>query len=258
MTACAVRIYTPNPAVEVPELRGERGVKISTDLVGAHQFRATDDVTARPLDLDHPNTTTAFDVFPGFSVAPFSRLEAGVELSPFHGTLSGVMKFQILGAGTRHADVGNIPLTLYVRTGQGTADTGDTTVSSGSGASTSKGKIGEAYLHAGISTGYRVTPHVLIFGGVAGGQYWAHAQVDQSADGVNPAGSYSQSYRGNATTVGGGALFNWRVVQFFVGGEVTHIDYDKSREQQDMYLHMGVTFTPGGSQASAPAAPAVE
>jgi len=243
LTACAgVRIYSPNPRVEPPELRGDRGVKITNSLVGSHALESTSNGHARPPDLEHPETATAFDFFSGFSYSPVSQLETGIELSPLQLGLAAVAKWQPLGSGSRYADEGNVPLSLYVRVGHGDSKNNGDTLSYYD----FRGKMSESYVHSGISLGYRPLPHMLIYGGFAYGQYWARAEVSQGASGMDPGGTYKSSYRGHGTTSGGGLLFNWRVIQFYVSGELTHIDYNKSRGMQDLYLHTGLYITPGG------------
>jgi hypothetical protein len=243
LTSCtSVKVFSPNPAIEPPELRGDRGVKISAELVGDHETKATDDGNHRPPDMAHPSTNTAFDLFPGATYAPIDELEAGLEFSPLHGGIAGIVRWQPIGEGARKAEEGNVPVAFYIKVGQGEAKT-DATDNFGIG--DFRGTIRESYVHGGVSSGYRIAPHFLVYGGAAYGQYWMRAEVDQD----NPNNVYVGYSTGNGITAGGGLFCDWRVVQFFVSGEVTRLQYAGADTRTDPYLHAGIYITPGGGSS---------
>jgi hypothetical protein len=237
LSACtSLKIYSPNPAIEPPELRGGNGVKISGDLVGAHETKATDNATATPPDMAHPSTNTAFDFYPGATFAFLDQFEGGLQASPLHGNVALLMRWQPVGEGARKAEEGNVPLAFYLKGGTGESRGNEI----GTGyASDFEGSIRENYVHTGFSTGYRPMRNLLVYGGAAFGQYWMRAEVDQKQS------VYVGSTTGNGITAGGGVFANWKYVQCFVSGEVTRLAYSGASTRTDVYLHTGVSFTPG-------------
>jgi hypothetical protein len=246
VTACSsLRVYVPNPRVEVPELRGDKGFKITGALVGAHEYKSAEDASNRPPDLTRPKTTTAVDAFAGGLYSPIPRLEFGLELSPLHLGAGMIAKYQVLGEGSRVVDYGNIPLMVYARVGRGQGEnSGDQNGVFGPGGYNWQGTLTETHLQAGLSAGFRTSPAALLYAGVAGGRLWTHTKITQDPHGGDPGGTYNHGSSGNALSGGGGVLFNWPGVQFYVGGEVTHVDYDQTRGMQDVYLHTGFFVTP--------------
>lgn len=240
-----VQVVTPNPRVEPPELRGDRGLKIALEPIGAHIFKATNDGSSRPPDVQHPTTTPTESFTPGLLYSPAAPLEAGIELSPLSLGVAGVLKWQPLGEGSRTATEGNVPLALYLRVGTVyTQQSGDQKDTFGPGGYAWKGSINGTYAHSGVSVGYRTGEHVLIYAGAAFGQYWLRTEVDQSASGTDPGGVYKTGHTGYGNTGAAGLLFNWQKVQFFVSGEFTHIEYNHTNPMDDVYFHGGVYFTP--------------
>ncbi len=244
--ACsAVTVRMPNPRVEAPELRGERGIKIEIDSPGAHTYRLTEDGSNRPPDVDHPTTETSQTVNSGFFYSPDAPIEFGGEIDPLAWGLAGVVRWQPLGKGTRGAEEGNIPLMVYARGGTTRGSvSGDQKGTFGPGGYNWNGSISGAYLHTGISTGYRMNPHALFYAGGALGQYWLKGEVNQDATSTDAAASYVRSDRGHAETFGIGFLFNWPHFQFSLGGDYTHLDYAHTRQQEDPYFHVAFYITP--------------
>jgi hypothetical protein len=245
--ACTeVQVRTPNPRIEPPELRGDQGVKIGTEVWGAHVYKATDDGSARPPDLSRPGTYGDLDLSGSFSYSPASPFEFGVEAHPLGG-LSGVVRFQLAGHGTRASEPGDFPIAAYVRAGTAIGErSGDQKGLFGPGGYNWKGRMNANYVHAGLSLGQRVLPHMLVYGGGAIGQYWNRTEVDQDANtgAGDPGGTYKANDSGNAQTGGLGMLFNWTHVQFFVGADFTHISYHSTRAENDLFVSGGLTITP--------------
>lgn len=248
LSACAqVRVVTPNPRVETPETRGDQFKwKFAVAGGNAHMFRATGEGGARPPDLSHPQVRGHLDVHPGAYFGVDERVEIGSELNVLGAGINGIVKWQILGSGTQHASKGNLPIAIFLRTGlaQGN-NNGDQKELFGSGGYNWSSKSRASFVHAGLSGGYRVSDTALLYGGFAGGKYWSSVDISQDANGSDPGGSYKASYVGNGTTYAVGASFSWRVVQFYVSTEYTRVDYGPTDDMEDLFIHAGVTFTPG-------------
>lgn len=157
------------------------------------------------------------------------------------------MKYQFIGEGARHAEADDFAAAVYLRTGfvQNSND-GDQESTFGAGGYKWKSKTENSFVHAGVSVGHHVSKVALIYAGVAGGNYWAKARVDQDPSGTDPGGSYNAGFKGWGLTEALGVQFAWKKVQFYVAGEYTKVDYGPADDMESLFLNTGVTFTPGG------------
>ena len=246
ITGCsAVQVIAPNPRVEPPELRGDPGLKVEVNTVGAHAFRSTNDGRAHPPDVFHPTTQGTLDESPAVLYSPASPVELGLEVSPLSTGAALIAKWQPLGEGTRVATTGNVSLGLYLRVGANHEQvSGDQKSLFGSGGYGWKGTLNGSYVHYGLSLGYRLDERSLIYLGGAFGQYWMRSEVNQDGSASDPGGVYKSGFTGYGNTGGLGMLFNWTHVQFYLGAEFTHIEYDRTSPMDDIYFHGGVYITP--------------
>lgn len=252
LSGCSqVRVATPNPRVEVPEVRGDQYKwKFAVAGGNAHMFRATGEGGQRPPDLSQPQVRGHADVYPGAYFAPHEQVEVGADLNVLGWGANLIGKWQFLGDGTRHATEGNVPVAFFVRTGLASgSNNGDQKELFGDGGYNWSSKSHNSYVHAGLSAGYRVSEVALLYAGFAYGKYWADVEINQDATGTDPGGHYESSYAGDGRTIGAGAMWNWKFVQFYVGAEYTAIDYGSTDDMESLFLHTGVTFTPGNSPA---------
>lgn len=261
LCACtSVQIINPNPHVESPETRGERGLKIVAQEDGGHFYTITDDGEKRPPDISEPSTYGAMDLNAQVLYAPAAPIELGLEFHPL-GYAAGIallVKYQLQGAGTRAAQAGDWPIGVYLRTGYAYSNaSGDQETPFGDGGYSWKSQMDTVYIHAGGSFGYRISNHVMVYWGAAVGQYWVNAEIDQDTaqNGASPGGVYKNNDSGLAETVGPGVMFNWKYVQFYAAGEATHIQYHNTVAENDVFATVGVSITPrdhsgGGSGES--------
>ncbi|HBL18604.1 MAG: hypothetical protein A2X36_08090 [Elusimicrobia bacterium GWA2_69_24] len=252
-TGCSeLQIYSPNPRIETPELRGERGVRIQAEAVGTHRFRVTGNAGARPPDAGRPETQGSMGFVPGLHYDPIRPLGLGLEWDTTGQGGAAVVKWQLLGEGVRRARKGNFSLGAYGRAGMGrSSKSGDQKVAFGPGGYAWNGTMSSRYAHTGLSVGYRVEKEILLYGGVAAGWHRIYSRIDQdpARDGSDAGGSYQHTDHGNSRTAGGGILFGWRVVQFFLGGEYTHVRYQRSSPIENAFFRAGIQITPGGSRS---------
>jgi len=246
LTGCAeLQLQQPNPSIEPPEIRGDRGLILEANASGAHQYRSTGDAAIRPPDLSRPELARRTQLAPGLSYSPFNRWAFGGELNALGQGGAFLIKFQPLGSGTRAAEDGDIPIGLYVRAGySGGKKSGTQSRLFGPGDEHWSGKVQSRYLHAGVSTGVRVHPHILLYGGGAVGTYRVDTEVTQEKADTDPGGVYTARDNGTGMTGGVGVLFNWKVVQFYVGGDYTHLRYDDAGAQDQVHVRTGLYITP--------------
>jgi len=245
LNGCAIWVITPNPRVESPELRGDRGLKIGGDVGGAHAYNAVPDGSTRPPTMNQPDMDRTVDTNASFLYSPTEPLEFGIEAHPFSAGLSAIVKWQPVGEGTRTAKEGNVPLGFYLRAGSVYSQaSGDQKDLFGSGGYPWKGTINGNYVHAGFSVGYRPAEHALVYIGAAAGQYWNRIEVDQNAANGDTGGVYKASDTGFARTGGAGVVFNWHIVQFYVGGDYSYIRYTHAGAIDSLFFHGGFYFTP--------------
>lgn len=254
VAACAqVRVNTPNPRVETPEVRGD-ALKWKFGVAGgdSHHFYATHEGGKRPPDLNQPDIAGNLDIYPGVAFQPVAPLEVGLEANILGTGLNGLLKYQFVGEGTRHSEEGDLAAAIFLRTGfVQNSNSGDQESTFGSGGYKWSSKTENSFVHAGLSVGQHVSKVALLYAGVAGGNYWANARIDQDPGGTDPGGSYTASYKGWGVTEALGAQFSWRVVQFYVSAEYTKVDYGPADDMEAIFLNTGVTFTPGASPAAA-------
>ena len=243
-----VQVTVPNPRVEPPELRGDRGLAFTAGVEGAHVYQATSDGGRRPPTMDEPSATGAFALNGGVHFSPVAPVQIGLELNGPDGYgASTIVKFQIAGEGTHSSKPGDFSALIYLRGGGVYGQkSGDQSQTFGAGGYNWKGHVSGAYAHAGASMGFRVAEHALIYWGGAFGQYWMSSEVDQDAHTStgDKGGSYKSGDNGKAYTGGFGAEFNWSRVQFFVSGEGTSYGYEHTHSHFDPFVHAGVIITP--------------
>lgn len=245
-SGCAVFVVTPNPRVESPEVRGERGFKIGMDITGANTYESSPDGSTRPPDITHPNVNSSQTANAAFAWSPATPIEIGAELSPVQGAgAAAVLRWQILGEGTRTAEAGNIPLGVYVRAGDSyTHSNGNQDGLFGPGGYKWSANLNSGYVHSGISAGYRFNSHVLAYAGGAFGQYWNASEINQDKSDKDNGGVYKANDTGRGLTGGGGALFNWHSFQFYVGAEYSDIRYHRAGASYGTSFRGGFVFTP--------------
>lgn len=255
VSACAqLEVVAPNPRIEIPETRGDGNRwKFGANLGGSHVVQSTTNGGARPPDLTEGDSRAHAEFGPQVQFAAANRLEVGVEilafgLAQFGSGMAGFARWQILGEGSNTAKKGAWPFALYTRLGQSSGtQNGDQESTFGPGGYPWKGHMYNTFAHAGFSFGYRPTDHLLVFGGAAYGRYWLKTKIDQdptNSGGGDPGGSYRQSDDGHAGTVGGGVLFNWTSIQFWVGLEGSYIDYTNTDPLDHLFVNTGFAFTP--------------
>jgi hypothetical protein len=251
LAACSqVRVNTPNPRVETPEVRGDQ-FKWKFGVAGgdSHHFYATHEGGARPPDLTKPQARGNLDVYPGLAFQPWAPVEMGVEANLLGTGLNALVKYQFVGEGTRHAEEDDFAAAVYMRSGfVQNNNSGDQESTFGAGGYKWSSKTENSFVHAGVSVGQHVSKVALVYAGVAAGNYWARARIDQDASGTDPGGSYHASFKGWGVTEALGAQFSWRVVQFYVSAEYTKVDYGPADDLEALFLNTGVTFTPGASR----------
>lgn len=249
LAACSqVQVTVPNPRLEIPELRGDSGLALTAGVGGAHVYSATRDGSDRPPEMAEPTALGAFDLYGGAHYSSGAPVQVGIEINGIDGYGgSGILKFQFAGEGTHGADVGNMPALVYLRAGgvYGHKE-GDQNGTFGAGGYNWKGVVRGAYVHAGVSMGYRLAPHALLYWGGAAGQYWINSEINQDPHPAtsDAGGTYKRGDNGRAYTAGFGAEFSWTRVQFFVSAEGTSYDYKHTKAKLDPFLHAGVIITP--------------
>jgi hypothetical protein len=246
LSACtSVEVLAPNPQVEPPEIRGDRGLIIDVDGGGAHTYKATQDAAARPPNMTEPSVKRDGIVSSSVLYSPVEPIALGLELSPMLQGANGVAKFQLNGEGSRASAIGDLPIGAYVRLGttkNQAHGSGDQLF--GADLGRWSGEINSYYAMAGLSIGYRMAPHALVYAGGAFGHYLVKTKVSQDAHDTDPGGSYSVSDTGNAMTAGVGAQFNWKYVLFFVGGDYTDIRYKSAGGVGTLYGRAGISINP--------------
>lgn len=255
LCACtSVQVLNPNPHVESPENRGDRGLKIGMEEAGGHYYVATGSGAARPPNMSQPESTKMMDVDAKVLYAPVAPIEFGLVAQAPSSTgslgLALLTKFQISGEGTRAAAIGDLPFGIYARVGVGYAQaSGDQAVTFGPGGYPWKSTMDVVYAHLGSSVGIRFNEHAMAYLGAAVGQYWNSSEVDQNTASDNtPGGTYKNNDSGTAETIGPGVLFNWTYVQFYLTGEFTHIQYHLTPAENDFWVTAGISVTPGSAK----------
>jgi hypothetical protein len=247
VSACAqLEVVAPNPRIEPPESRGEKSKwRIQAGAEAATLVKATEDAGARPPDMSDGDVTGHLGLYGGGAYAPWERVEIGLEGSPLSRGASLFVRSQLLGTGTAAAQEGNLPLSLYARVGRSQGEnSGDQDGVFGPGNHPWKGTMSATFVHGGLSFGYRPSNIVLLYAGGAFGKYSFETEIEQEANQTDPAMTYKEKYDGTGLTAGAGALFSWRVVQFFVTMEYSKIEIKGLDEIDQLFVGSGIYITP--------------
>ncbi len=247
LTGCAqLEVVAPNPRVESPETFGKKAFQFHGGVVPSHIFEATSNGGARPPDLTSPNLTRGADLVGGGQYSFHERLDTGLEVVLLGSGINGFIKWQLNGESSVAAKEKSFPIAVFARAGTANGtESGDQSSTFGAGGYNWRGHISNSFAHVGVSAGYRLTDIFLVYGGIAGGRYWARTKIDQDATdaGTDPGGSYRASLKGHGRTAALGVSWIWPQFLIGISTQYSQIRYDGAPKLDDSFVEGLIKFS---------------
>lgn len=241
----SLSVVTPNPTIESPELRGAGAVFLQLGNYSAHRYRATQDASVRPPNIDDPELLRVRGLSAGLGFEFLQQFKLMAALDPFNGTSLLKGQWQWLGEPTSTAEAGTWSSSV---TAQGSyarnTNSGEQNGVLGHGGHPWKGEISAVGSALGLSLGYRFNENFMFFGGGAYGHTQVSTSIDQSpnSSGTSLGGSYSVKDNGNAYTFGLGGQMGRRLIGL-LQYQVTHLQYDHVKDTENMHeIVFGILF----------------
>ena len=205
LMACAeLRVLSPSPVVQPPEVGGETGkLRLESGLLEGEMLEITQNAGNRPPDLDHPDTEDSFFVPLGGSVGLGDWADVG--LGVFASELGGGYaraQIQLLGDGVRKAKAGTFALSVFGRGFYSRGrNEGDQSETFGAGGYPWEATASQMGVEAGASVGYRFTESFMVYAGAARNWQKGKGEITQDAANADPGGSYKLDYSGSVESV---------------------------------------------------------
>lgn len=202
-------VNVPLAQIKSPDTHPGQRFEINASYVPSKVYTSTEDASDRPPTLIS-KVEDSYITKGDFNFTPVEGLLLGGGLSTEMG-LTAQAQYQFLQSKTGW--IASIYVDAYYNE---TRRNGDQNGDLGPSGYNWNGKLSVMGGDLGLSAGYALNEHFLIYFGVAGNSFALNTDIkhDVSNDGTDQGGTYSQKASGTNKTVGLGLQAGWRVFKF--------------------------------------------